>query len=91
MRCLHTLPVSFADGEGESAAYPLIFYRNAKTAPSQRELSSEARLKEVLQHLTVILGRLAVFVVILEVVILARQDGVDHNADDGGDGQTGEV
>ena len=44
-----------------------------------------------LQHLTVIFGRLAVFVVVLEVVILARKDGVDHNADDGGDGQTGEV
>ena len=38
-----------------------------------------------------ILSRLAVFVVILEVVVLARQDGVDHNADDGGDGQAGEV
>ena len=43
-------------------------------------------IEDVLQHLTVILSRLAVFVVILEVVILARQDGVDHNADEGGDG-----
>ena len=38
-----------------------------------------------------ILSRFAVFVVILEVVVLARQDGVDHNADEGGDGQAGEV
>ena len=44
-----------------------------------------------LDNLAVVFHRLAVVVIVLEAVILARQDGVDHDADERGDSQTGEV